>query len=464
MDGAAIRSHAHELIEFVQDINLDEIPAAVTEQARICLLEALGCGVFGATQPWSRILADEIVSEGTQGASTIIGRADRVAAPGAALCNGTAIHGYELDDLIAESVTHPGAAVIPAALAAAEAVNASGAKLLEAIIAGYEVMHRIGLAVGAEPSRRGFHVTSLAAPVAAATAAGIVMNLSRDQLFSAIGLSCSAASGIKSFSIGKGGGMVKRLHLGRAAEAGVRMGQLAQRGFLGPPFAIDSHFGLIEVFGGSSAAPERLSRGLGANWAITQTWFKVFPICGWIQSAVQLLLELRGAEPLSPREISNVRIGVSKYAAQNNSSPAPIDTMGAQYSIPYCAALALTGNPRDPDMFAVSAVNDPVIRELAGRIEIVVDPRIEAVCPAQYGASVSLDFADGRTSEGMVLDCHGTPADPCTEEESRTKFKLLTRGRLADDQAELLTERVWTLAALPSVRLLTENFTLARSA
>lgn len=450
-------SHAHDLIEFAAGISLADLPAAVAEQARICLLEALACGAFGSTQPWSRMLADEMIAEGSRGVATLIGRGGKLSAPAAALCNGTAIHGYELDDLIAESVVHPGAAVVPAALAAAEAADASGTRLLEAIIAGYEVMHRIGLALGADPSRKGFHVTALSAPAACAIAAGMVMGLSRDRLLSAIGISCSAASGIKSFAIGKGGGMVKRLHLGRAAEAGVRAAQLAERGFSGPPFAIDSRFGLVEVFGSTTAAPERLSRDLGAEWAISQTWFKVFPICGWIQSAVQLLLELRGEGQLDPHAVTAVRIGVSRYAQQNNSEPAPIDPMGAQYSIPYCAAVALTGDPRDPESFSAASVARPEIRELARRVEVFVDPRIEAVYPAKYGASVLLTHG-GRTLERTVMDCHGTPQDPCTVEESAAKFELLTKGLFSTQKAAALTRSVRGIADLVSVRQLAEHF------
>jgi 2-methylcitrate dehydratase PrpD len=335
--------------------------------------------------------------------------------------------------------------------------NASGARLLEAIVAGYEVMHRIGLALGAEPSRKGFHVTSLAAPAACAAAAGIVMGIPPAQFQSSIGLSCSAAAGIKSFAVGKGGGMVKRLHLGRAAEAGVRASQLSVRGFMGPPYALDSRFGLVEVFGGSTAKPGRLSSGLGTDWAIGKTWFKVFPICGWIQSVVQLLLDLRGPEPLDPRDVQSVRVGVSRYAVQNNSEPAPMDTMGAQYSIPYCAALALAGDPRDPAGFSAEAVAKESIRALAQRVEVVVDPRIEAVYPAKYGASVSLVAGGRGRVEGLVLDCHGTPEDPCTQEESRAKFRLLTKGKLSGDKARALTESVANLAGLASVRQLTEN-------
>ncbi len=119
-------------------LRLSELPPDVVDHAKACLRDALGCGVFGSGQVWSRILADEMLADGSAGHSTVIGRQQSLAAPAAALCNGTAIHGFELDDLIAESITHPAACVIPAAIAAAEAADASGEKLLEAIVAGYE--------------------------------------------------------------------------------------------------------------------------------------------------------------------------------------------------------------------------------------------------------------------------------------------------------------------------------------
>ena len=336
------QSEGRKLIAFVHGLALRDVPPDVVGRAKTCLLDALGCGLFGSGQAWSRILADEMVAEHSAGHSTVIGRSELLPAPAAALCNGTAIHGFELDDLIAESITHPAACVIPAAMAEAESVDASGAALLEAIIAGYEVMHRVGLALGLEAAKRGFHTTSLVAPIACAVAAGKILCLSVDQLSSAVGLACSAASGIKSFAAGHGGGMVKRLHLGRSAEAGVRMAQLASREFLGPPFGIDSRFGLLEVFGGAGAKPEKLTANLGQNWAMLDVWFKVYPICGWIQSVTQLFAEARGSQPLAPAEAKHIQVGVSRYAAQNNGEPVPIDTMGAQYSIPYCAAVAFS--------------------------------------------------------------------------------------------------------------------------
>ena len=437
-----------ELISFAHRLTLGELPVDVIDRAKTCLLEATGCGVFGATQPWSRILRAEMTTEGASGRSTVLGLSQTLAAPAAALVNGTAIHGFELDDLIAESITHPAACVIPAALAAAEAVGASGSRLIEAIVAGYEVMHRVGLALGTEPARRGFHTTSLVAPVACAVAAGKAMRLNVEQLYSAVGLSCSAASGVKSFAAGRGGGMVKRLHLGRSAEAGVRSAQLAARGFLGPPFALDSRFGLLEVFGGAGSDAGKLTRDLGKSWAMRDVWFKVFPVCGWIQSAVMLLTDARGHRPLAIGDVKSVRIGVSVYAVQNNSEPAPIDTMGAQYSIPYCAAVALLGEPRDPRTFLADAVKDPTTLALAAKVEVGIDPAIDAVYPRQFGASVLLELADGTVHERTVMECHGTPADPCTRQEHLDKFRWLAGTVLP---ANAITELVRLIDATPTL-------------
>jgi 2-methylcitrate dehydratase PrpD len=449
------KSHAYDLLAFAHGLSLNEVPDDVKSRAAMCLLDALGCGLFGSTQEWSRILGDEMAGDGSIGHSSVIGRPQLLSAPAAALCNGTAIHGFELDDLIAESIIHPAACVIPSAIAVAEAIDASGAQLLEAVIAGYEVMHRVGLAIGVEPSKRGFHVTSLAAPVACTVAAGKLLGLPLEKLLSAVGLACSAASGIKSFAAGYGGGMVKRLHLGRSAEAGVRMAQLAARGFVGPPHGIDSRFGLLEVFGGAGARPERLSAEIGETWAMRDVWYKVYPICGWIQPVVQSLEVLRGPRPLTVADIKAVEVGVSQYALQNNGNPAPVDTMSGQYSIPYCAAVALTTDPRNPACFHRDAVNDPAKRELARKVAIVVDPEVEAVYPAKFGARVKLTLENGSVSELKVLESHGTPADPCSEQELVDKFKLLAGSRLQPAAVADLARAVRSVATIHSVRDLT---------
>jgi 2-methylcitrate dehydratase PrpD len=455
-----LRTYSRELIEFIHALKLETLPPDIVQRAKGVLLDSLGCTLFGSLQPWSKIMAAEMLAEGSQGRSTIVGQKQMVAAPAAALCNGTATHGFELDDLLDEAIVHPGAIIVPAALAAAESVDAPGSKLLAGIIAGYEVLNRVGLAAGVEPAHRGFHKTTIIGPVGAAVAAGVIMNLNPGQLLAATGLACSTSSGIKSFAAGTGGGMMKRMHCGRAAESGVRMAQLAARDFTGPPTAIDGKFGLLEVYGGKTARPELLTEGLGKDWAMTSIFVKVYSCCSWIQGAVQQLVALRGPQPLKADDVKQVRIGVSSYAAKNNGEPAPVDIMGAQYSFPYCAALALAGDPTDPGMYLEKEIGDAGRRALARRVELYMDDQMEAAYPKHYGSRIELVLAGGERRTSFVLDPHGFPADPVTDPERIEKFTRLASkakpaARVADIAAAV--QRVEKLASVRELMELVRN-------
>lgn len=452
---AATYARSEELITFLHGMSARSLPDRVLDMARHCLLDTLGCALFGSTQPWSKILQTEMMEEGARGVANVFGTRLKLAAPAAALCNGTASHGFELDDLIDEPIVHPGAVVVPAVLATAQSVGASGERLLLGIIAGYELMARLGMALGVDVAHRGFHKTTLTGPAGAAVACGIVRGLSVPQLQIAAGLGISAASGIKSFAAGTGGGMMKRMHAGRAAESGVRMGQLAARDFSAPPSAIDGKFGLLEVYGGPDRDAEELVRDLGQRWATDNIYVKVYPCCSWIQSSVQQLVALRGESPFDAEDVRKVRIGVCAYAARNNGAVAPPDTMGAQYSFPYCAALALTGDPQDPEMYRNANLDDPARRALATRIELYTDPEMEAAHPRHYGARIEVQLTDGRLLQSALLDPHGMPADPCTPPEREAKFRRLAKNVIPPDAADKVIATVRSAASLNNVNELT---------
>ncbi len=425
-----------QLIDFIHQLEIANIPSKVVEKSKDCIIDTLGCAVFGSQQIWSKLLQAEVMNDQSNSYATIIGTNLKSSSTSAALCNGTSAHGFELDDLIDEPIVHPGAIVISAALASAEISKTTGERLLLGVIAGYEVMGRVGLALGVSPAHLGFHKTTLAGPVGAAVASGIILNLNREYLYNAVGLACSTASGIKTFATGNGGGMMKRLHAGRAAESGVRMAQLAARNFTAPPTALDSKFGLIEVFGGKTANVEYLSKNLGTEWMMDKIFVKVYPCCSWIQAAIQQIVALRGPIPLNPSEIKKVRIGVCSYAAKNNGAPNPIDTMGAQYSFPYCAALALCGDPADPNMYSEASIRDPDRRKLALDIEIFVHPTMESAYPKHYGSAIEIHLNNGEILSSELLDPHGMPADPCSRLERDQKFNSLTKNILPDSYRE----------------------------
>ncbi len=457
--------HTAQLIEFASTLTPAAIPHSAFVNAKRCLLDAIGCGLFGASQPWSAIMAAQMFAEKSQGTSSVFGHAAPLAACAAALCNGTAIHGFELDDLLPAAIVHPGTVIIPAVLAAAQSVDASGEQLLRAIVIGYEVTARISVAMGTQASHHGFHKTSVVGPVASAIAAGCVLGLNHAQLTCAAGIAASMASGIKSYVASGGGGMVKRMHAGWAASSGVRAALLARDGFTGPSGAVDGRYGLLEVFGGVAAHPESLTQGLGDSWAINAVWFKVYPICGWIQGVVQLLGAMRGdiggSQPLAGNQIKRVIVGTSRFAVNSNSNATPADTMDAQYSIPYCAALALTRDPGDPRAFEPAGYNNPELLSLAARVETCVDEACEAVYPQRFGSRVQLHLASGEVKEALTLDPHGTPADPCSDDELAAKFaRLAALSPLKVDSAAI-ARAVGQLDTSASLRELSQRLRAA---
>lgn len=446
------RYHANTFADFFAGLSLRDVPGTIVNRAHRVVLDSLGCGLFGATQAWSRAAVQAAALDRSSGVCTVFAHTEEYSAPLAALCNGIATHGYELDDLISEAVVHPGAIIVPAVLAAAESTGARGERAVLGVIAGYEMMARLGMALGLEPAKRGYHTTGITGPIAAAVAVGVTLGFTADRLLSAIGLACSTAAGIKSFAGGSGGGMVKRMHAGRSAEAGVRLCQMVDCGFDGPRAAIEGRFGLLEVLSGSTAAPGQLSAALGTRWALEQVWVKVYPMCGLIQAVAQVLGEIKHQHSINPSDIARVRVGVSHHGVRHNSERFPADTMAAQYSIPYCVGVALAGDPADPDSYATNRLTDSVTLKIAENTELYVDDEVEAAYPARFGARVSVDLCDGQHFERCELDPHGTPEHPCTDEELRQKFRRLARVSCTDAHLDAVTELVSRIEHLETLQ------------
>lgn len=413
------------LVEYLTALEEADLSSHLLQHATMAVLDNVGCGLYGARQPWGRIVREFVLAERGQGRATLYGAAQTVSPARAALANGTATHGFELDDIVQGALTHPGAVVVSAALAAGEECRASGPRLLLAVIAGYEMMARLGLALGAEHNTNGYHTTGVAGSIASAVAAGIVSKLTTEQLLAAIGIACSTAAGIKAFTQGTGG-MVKRMHAGHAAEAGVVACELAKRGFTGPREGIDGRYGLLEVIGGSDTRPDALDSGLGKDLAITRIWVKAFPCCGLIHSTSHALEALKAEHRLSPAQVEEIRICTGERAVHQNGDPDPREPMTAQYSLQYSAGVAIAKDARDPEAYAQENLFDPDVRKIAARTRLEVDPEMNALFPAHFAARVVVKTVDGRTLERTVIDPHGTPADPFTFDEVAAKFARLT--------------------------------------
>jgi 2-methylcitrate dehydratase PrpD len=227
--------------------------------------------------------------------------------------------------------------------------------------------------------------------------------------------------------------MVKRLHLGRAAESGVLAASLAAEGFTAPASVLEGEFGFLRVFCGDEFDRAELTRGLGESYATRSITLKRFPCHISAHTSVQAVLDLRAEHGYAVADIRSIHIAGNDKMAGVNNIPSPADIMMAQYSIPFCVALAHMRDPHDPRSFDETALRDPRIGALAQRVKITVDNER----PTPLAAAVTITLQDGRVLTRLVADFKGTPEQPLDAGELRDKFLMLTRHCAADDMSEM---------------------------
>ena len=346
---------APALGEWVSGLSLGSLPREVMEQLKTCLLDSLGCGLFGAAQPSGVIAGNVAVAMSRGGASSLFARADKVSPADAAMANGTAIHGFELDDAHLSSSLHPGAVTVPATLAVAEAVGASGADALAALAAGYEVGLRVGICAGLSHSTSGYHVTGTVGTLAAAAAAARLSRLSPGQTAHALGIGATQAGGLY---CARTGAMTKRFHAGRASQSGVIAAYLAKQDFTGSLEVLETPFGgfMSTLRGANDAAT--ILRDLGRNWEIMRVGLKAYAACASSHTIVDGMLDLR-RQGLTADNLGHLAIRMSKKGHLNVGWPyQPGDPIAAQMNGYYIAAVTLLEGDAFVEQFAQDRLAD----------------------------------------------------------------------------------------------------------
>jgi len=414
-----------ELADYAASCRYQDIPPDVVDRAKQCITDTIAAVIFGYDLPWSRMLVAFAAKNGAGGNSRILGLgAPRVNAPAAALANGALAHAFEMDNLTWPSTgVHPGATLLTSGLAVAQERGIGGRELITAIVAGAEVMIRIGRATKHSNEGRGFHAPGTTGPFGAAIACGRLMGFDTERMRNALGIAGSLACGLLEFARAGNGAMVKRLHLGRAAESGVLAASLAGEGFTGPASVLEGEFGFLRVFCGSEFDSHELTDGLGDSYATRSIMLKRFPCHITAHTSVQAILDLRTEHGYAAADVASIHIAGNDKMARVNNIASPADIMMAQYSIPFCVALAHVRDPRDPRCFDESALREPQIRSLAERVTITIAKER----PTPLAALVTVKLKDGRVLTRCVADFKGTPAQPLDQRELREKFLLLTR-------------------------------------
>jgi 2-methylcitrate dehydratase PrpD len=446
----------YRLAAFAAQLRLDQVPDEVVHHAKTCLLDTLGCGLFGSTLEWTRIAHRTIAEIDTGTVAAVWGTADSFSPPHAALVNGSAVHAFELDDLHATSIVHPGSVVVPAVLAAAAGRQRSGAEVLTAIIAGYETAARVGITMGAAHLLAGWHPTGTHGALGAAAGAGSALGLDAEQMSNALGCAGSMAAGLMAAQYES---MVKRLHAGRAAQSGVYSALLAANGYVGIADLFEADYGGYCATFAPTHDVAPLTDGLGTTWHIASVGFKPYSCNGSCQPSVEILRGMR-ADGLRAADVRSVDIRVSTATVKHVGWPYQPDSITtAQMNLPYIAAVVLTDGDAFVDQFTAERVTDPALVELSGRVRVHADPEIDALGDrARHMTRLTVTCQDGTTRTGERDFARGSAREPLSEHDVREKFQRLAEKAVPAAQAQQLAGLVDSLEELPDahelVRLL----------
>jgi 2-methylcitrate dehydratase PrpD len=418
--------------------------AADIEAARLLVLDWLGSAVAGMGTDTGRIFL-EYARLQPAGKVTLLGLAEGRSVEVAALVNGALSHIVEMDDVERESVTHPGAVVVPAALAVAERVGASGLELLAAVVAGYEIMVRVGAALGPEHYHH-FHNTSTAGVFGAAAAAGWLLGLDRERLVWALGNAGTQASGLWQFN--DEGALTKPLHPGRAAANGVLAATLSRLGLTGARRILEGERGFFAGLA-PRGDPQRVVAHLGEAGeplCVQKISIKPHASCRHTHAPIDAALALRAQLP-ADAAIDAVRVSTYKAALTLCDKPDPHTAPDAKFSLQFCVASALLRGRVGLAEFSDAALADSAVRALLPRIAVAVDPAREAAYPGCWSAAVEVRLADGRTFEATQDRPKGDPENPLSVPELEAKFRnLAAAGGANGAQVERLLDWLRALA------------------
>jgi 2-methylcitrate dehydratase PrpD len=433
-----------ELAKFSAEIRLDRLPPEVVQRARFLVLDLVGNIVRARHDAESTpaFLAAVRAMGMATGNSGVFGDAARYSPAGAAFLNGALGHSLDFDDTHAAGSLHPGAPVIPAAIAAGEMVGASGADVLAAIIAGYEMTCRVALALPAKAHYdRGFHPTATCGAFGAAAAAGRAFGFSAEQIEGALGTVLSQCAGSLQFLAN--GAWTKRHQVGWSAMNGLAAAILVREGFKGASEALEGAHGFLRAYA-PNPQPARAVQDLGAVFELMHTAVKPYPSCRYGHAGIDAALALRAAEKFRPEEIERVTLGLPKAGMMLIGEPAakkgnPENVVDGQFSGPFVLSSALVTGAMGWDSYKLLA--EPTVRAMLGKIRCEFDPEIEAEFPANMSGKVTI-HARGRDFVRKVVVPKGEPGNFLTEAELRAKFSGLTDAVLGTERAARLADAV----------------------
>jgi 2-methylcitrate dehydratase PrpD len=449
-----------EVVEFIAGARLAAFPAEAVTIAKRCIIDGLGVMLAGATQEVGHILRGHVAESDTRDESTVFGTVPmRTGAASAALVNGTSGHALDWDDTqLATSadrifglLTHPTVPPLVAALAVGETRRASGSRILEAFLIGFEVECKIAEAIHPSHYKKGFHSSGTIGTFGAMVAAAKLLGLNKDALTHALSITASMASGIRvNF-----GTMTKPLHVGRAAQNGVLAAELAQRGLTGGRDGLDPPWGFFQVFShGEGFDIDRISGKLGNPHTIVWPGVSIKPYpCGVLgHPTMDAMRRLVITNDVQPDAIRRIRVRAGSNILNPLRYPIAHNELEAKFCPAFMVSAIALRRKAGIHEFNDAFVQSAPVQALMAKVDRVLDPDIEAKGWEKIRSTVEVDMTDGRTLvEHADERYRGGPDLPFTREELYEKFSDCASLVLKPDAVTRAFETVERLETLEDI-------------
>lgn len=448
---------------FAASLTFDRLPAEVVAKAKTCVLDTLGCCLFGATLPSVRKLAAIAAEEGAGGSATVMGFAQRASASMAALVNATSAHSFQLDEIHIQATLHPGSVAVPVVFALAQTDrDVSGREAITALVAGYETGLRVGIAARGSIFTRGYHNQGVTGALVAGVSAGRLLGLGTLPMQHTLGIAGSQAAGLMAV---QEGAMAKSFHSGRAAQSGIYAAKLARSGYTGIPNVLEVPYGgFLSTLAGDYDG-QALTAGLGERWEILDVGYKPAPASNGSITAMTALDTIMREHGLEASQIERVIAHVSTNTLHHcgwEYTPDKVQgVLAAQMNLRYGLAVMALEREATAAQFAEDRLFLPQTMAFLPKVQVEHEPRYDGHAGVyRVACRLQVHTRDGAAYETEVLFRKGSNEAPMSSEELHRKFLNLASLAIGERAARELAERVAQLERLDSLASLSSLLAL----
>jgi 2-methylcitrate dehydratase PrpD len=445
---------ALELAKRINSLTFNELPHEAIHWAKVGILDTVGVTLAGAREDCTRIV-DGIAARGATGPSLIFGSNRRTAPLEAALVNGTASHALDFDDMNNTLGGHPSVPILPALIALADEIGASGRDFLAAYVAGFETECKVAMGVHFYHYTKGWHPTATLGVFGAAAACAKVLKLSDDKIATALSIAASLAAGIKA----NFGTMVKPLHVGHCTRNGMFSALLARDGFTAGDRVFEHKQGFFNVFNGE---------GNYDAGKILPAWaqpldivkpgiaIKQYPCCGSTHSALDAMLKLAREHQPAADDIERVDVWTHARRLEHTNRPEPKSDLDAKFSVQYCMTRALLDRRISIEHFEGRAYEEPAVRKLLPRVHAATCTTAQFPADNHFGAEVKLVLRGGKVLSAKVDQPLGRTSDnPLPAGLLKEKFEDCAARALPRERVASVYSVIQDFEKLKDVRELT---------